>query len=186
MRQRFALIVATWFGSGLIPPIFFRGMAGTYGSIAALPLCLLALYLDRLIPRHQPGDVYVFFIVVFFLLGIWSVPYAEVALGPRCDWRGRIKTHGQNQIVIDEVVGMLVTCIPINMPAVQSFSLISLIVFVFVAFSLFRFFDIVKVWPAGWCDRLKGPWGVMLDDAVSGVYAAICFGFIIASAIVLG
>jgi len=47
-----------------------------------------------------------------------------------------------------------------------------------VAFLAFRFFDIVKVWPANWLDRnLKGGWGIMLDDLAAGVYAgALTFG----------
>jgi phosphatidylglycerophosphatase A len=43
-----------------------------------------------------------------------------------------------------------------------------------LVFALFRFFDIVKIWPASWADRNleRGP-GVVLDDVVSGIYANV-------------
>jgi phosphatidylglycerophosphatase A len=43
-----------------------------------------------------------------------------------------------------------------------------------VAFALFRLFDIWKPWPVSWADRrVKGGFGVMLDDVVAGCYAAV-------------
>jgi phosphatidylglycerophosphatase A len=43
-----------------------------------------------------------------------------------------------------------------------------------LGFVLFRAADIWKIWPASWVDRsLSGSLGVMLDDAISGIYAAI-------------
>jgi phosphatidylglycerophosphatase A len=42
-----------------------------------------------------------------------------------------------------------------------------------LAFVLFRALDMLKVWPASWIDRrLHGPWGILLDDLVSAVFAA--------------
>jgi phosphatidylglycerophosphatase A len=44
-----------------------------------------------------------------------------------------------------------------------------------VAFVLFRFFDIVKPWPIRDLDRrLHGGIGIMLDDIVAAVFAAVC------------
>ena len=41
-------------------------------------------------------------------------------------------------------------------------------------FVLFRLFDILKPWPVSWADhRVEGGFGVMLDDIVAGVLAAI-------------
>jgi phosphatidylglycerophosphatase A len=46
-----------------------------------------------------------------------------------------------------------------------------------VGFGLFRLFDVWKPWPIGWLDRqLKGGLGVMADDAVAGVFAAVVLG----------
>jgi len=44
------------------------------------------------------------------------------------------------------------------------------------AFVLFRLFDITKWGPIGWADRIHGPTGVMLDDVIAGIFAAICVG----------
>jgi phosphatidylglycerophosphatase A len=41
-------------------------------------------------------------------------------------------------------------------------------------FALFRLFDVWKPWPIRWLDRrVKGGFGVMIDDAIAGVFAAI-------------
>ena len=41
-----------------------------------------------------------------------------------------------------------------------------------LAFTLFRFFDILKFGPVGWADRRKGTFWVMLDDLVAGAMGA--------------
>jgi phosphatidylglycerophosphatase A len=38
---------------------------------------------------------------------------------------------------------------------------------------LFRLFDILKPGPVGWADRKKGAVGVMMDDVIAGIFAAI-------------
>jgi phosphatidylglycerophosphatase A len=42
-----------------------------------------------------------------------------------------------------------------------------------LAFALFRFFDIVKIPPATFFDKMKNARGVMFDDFVAGIYAAV-------------
>jgi len=41
-------------------------------------------------------------------------------------------------------------------------------------FALFRLFDILKPGPVGWADRRQDALGVMLDDVIAGVCAAVC------------
>lgn len=171
MKNKSAVVFATWFGSGLIPPPkFVSGMAGTYGSLASLPLCFMVVW--RTQPLHWIW--YSFITFVIFWIGCVTVPRAEVALGAQVDWKGKTKTHDQNQIVIDETFGMLVTCYPLIFIPFDSywFSL-------FLAFILFRFFDIVKVWPTSYFDKMEDAFGVMMDDGMAGVYAAICLTFIL-------
>lgn len=82
----------------------------------------------------------------------WVAGRAESILGE----------HDSGEIVIDEIVGMLVTLlwIPPTFPNLA------------IAFLFFRVFDIVKLWPANQIDRrVPGGIGVVLDDVVSGVYA---------------
>ncbi|MCG8545605.1 MAG: phosphatidylglycerophosphatase A [Alphaproteobacteria bacterium] len=67
-------------------------------------------------------------------------------------------------IVIDEVAGQWLALVP-----VAPFDPILYGVGVF----MFRLFDVLKPWPANWCDRrIPGAMGVMLDDVVAGIYAA--------------
>ncbi len=73
--------------------------------------------------------------------------------------------HFQNEdpseIVIDELVGSLVTFYGV------SFSASSLI----LGFLLFRFFDISKVWPINMVEKFGGPTGIMLDDIIAGIFS---------------
>ena len=167
--KRTALIVATFFGSGLIPPIILSGMAGTYGSIAAIPACLLLLWSSKAMFAGPALQItwYTGITFLVYWLGAWSVPGAERMLGRRVDWKGRIKDHDQNQIVIDEVLGMLIACSPL-LVIIMHWWLGAIL-----AFGFFRIFDIVKLWPANVFDNDPRPGAVMLDDAIAGIYAAV-------------
>ncbi|HLB05829.1 MAG TPA: phosphatidylglycerophosphatase A [Thermodesulfobacteriota bacterium] len=67
-------------------------------------------------------------------------------------------------IVIDEVVGVFFTM----------FLFPPTLAYLSAGFLIFRFFDIVKPFPAGWVDRnIKGGIGVVLDDIVAGIYSNI-------------
>jgi len=69
--------------------------------------------------------------------------------------------HDASTIVIDEVFGMV---------AAMCFNPTGWVALL-TAFALFRFFDIVKPWPASYFDRMNGGAGVMLDDLAAGIYA---------------
>src|SRR3989344_70145 len=114
MRPLFALMVATWFGSGLIPPVLLNGMAGTYGSLAAIPVCYVALWSSTFMAESLFLQIiwYLFFMSCIFCVGLWSIPIAEATLGARKDWRGRGRGHHQNQNVVGGKNRMLTTCLP--------------------------------------------------------------------------
>ena len=69
-----------------------------------------------------------------------------------------------HEVVIDEVAGQFLT-----LTAVPNTSW----VWLGFAFLLFRAFDIVKPFPARRAERLSGGWGIVTDDLVAGVYAAV-------------
>jgi len=138
----FIRLLATWGGSGYSPVA-----SGTVGTLAAIPFYL---WLARL-----PLPLYLLTLTAFFFLACWVSGKAESIF--------REKDSGK--IVIDEVVGYLVTMIAI--PCDWRY--------VVAGFFLFRFFDIVKPPPASWFDRkLKNGYGVVLDDVAAGVYAWLC------------
>ncbi len=134
--------LATWFGSGLLP-----WAPGTWGSLAALPPAWLVL--------HYLGPIgLAVAAVVVFALGQWA---AGVYLA-------RSDRHDPPEIVIDEVAGLMLALLPAAPDVWWQLAL---------AFVLFRLFDIVKPWPARGADRkVPGALGVMLDDAIAGLYGA--------------
>ena len=123
---------------------FFPFAPGTAGSAAGLAVYLLCRHLGLL---HLELPL----IVGLFVLGAWLTAPAEKALG----------SVDPGPIVIDEVMGMLITLFLI--PAGWGGLLLG--------FLLFRVLDVVKPFPAGWLERLPGGFGVMSDDAMAAIYA---------------
>ncbi len=77
--------------------------------------------------------------------------------------------HDDRRIVIDEVVGYLVTMT----------GAAPTVIGIFLGFVIFRIFDIAKPWPCSAIDqRMPGGTGVVLDDVAAGVYGAITFNII--------
>jgi phosphatidylglycerophosphatase A len=138
---RLAVFVATVGYCG-----YFPVAPGTIGSLAGLVFYLLVWW-------SQSIAVEVGMIVVLFLLGIWAGTTSERYFGG----------IDPGPIVIDEVVGMLITLAFI--PVGRSGAL--------AGFFLFRVFDIIKPFPAGRLERLHGGLGVMADDAMAAIYANI-------------
>jgi phosphatidylglycerophosphatase A len=94
-------------------------------------------------------------------IGVWASDAAERAFGRKDDGR----------IVIDEVVGQLLTLAPL---LVVSGGPLAAPIWLGVGFLLFRVFDIVKPGPVRWAERhFPGGAGVMLDDVAAGVLAAL-------------
>jgi phosphatidylglycerophosphatase A len=95
-------------------------------------------------------------------LGIWAAGRAEAEFGREDDGR----------IVIDEVVGQLVTLWPLPI-FVAAGDFLSVWVGVVTGFVLFRVFDIWKPGAIRWAERrFEGGFGVMADDVVAGLYGA--------------
>jgi phosphatidylglycerophosphatase A len=87
-----------------------------------------------------------------FFISVWSATGGEEIFG-----------KDARQIVIDEVAGMAISLLFVPKE----------IKWYVIAFLLFRFFDIVKPPPARAVERVKGGWGVTLDDVIAGVYANV-------------
>lgn len=99
--------------------------------------------------------------------GPWSVLVGTLLLLPVAFWASgvvvkQLGDHDPQIIVIDEVVGFLVACLPFPVGFAQ-------IAFAFVAF---RVFDMTKPFPARSAERLPGGYGVVMDDVFAGVWAA--------------
>lgn len=145
-NAKLPMLVATFFGSGLVPIA-----PGTFGSLAALPLAYILL--------SVPTWLAIFVVVVLFLVGVWASNVVEAAL----------EEHDASLIVIDEVVGqcLVVILLDLCLRGAVDTGLLML-----VSCIGFRLFDIAKPWPVGWVDgKVEGGLGVMLDDVVAALLA---------------
>jgi len=95
-------------------------------------------------------------------------------------WATAVETRGQadpdpSEIVIDEVTGLWLAFLPVSIGAAHAgVALTALWPGWVTAFVAFRIFDIWKPGPIGWADRRGDALGVMLDDILAGVAAALC------------
>lgn len=151
--MRLSHLVATFFGIGHLRPA-----PGTWGSLAALPAAW---------GLHMLGGP------VLLGLGI------ALAFGAGW-WATQVETRGTedkdpSEIVIDEVAGQWLALLPVSFGAAHAGVAIGALWPGWVtAFLAFRLFDIWKPGPIGWADRRGGPFGVMLDDMLAGLAAALC------------
>jgi phosphatidylglycerophosphatase A len=119
---------------------------GTFGTLVAIPIYWLMANLS--------AAIYASIVIGLSIAGIY--------ICGRCEQR--LKAEDHPGIVWDEIVGFLITMMFVP-PSWGS---------VIIGFLVFRLFDIWKPWPIGLFDRtLHGGLGIMLDDALAGVYAAI-------------
>jgi phosphatidylglycerophosphatase A len=141
LTDKLIKVVATGFGSGLIP--FAPGTAGT---LVGIPLYLA---LSRL-----SSTLYFIFAVAITVLACYVSHKAERLFGEKDPPR----------VVIDEIAGFQWTMFLVGPTFLH----------VLVGFVLFRFLDILKVFPAGYFQRrLPGGVGIVMDDVVAGMYCNI-------------
>jgi len=77
------------------------------------------------------------------------------------------------EIVIDEFAGQAVTFCAVPFLEIDIFSISQIWTVALLGFLLFRFFDILKPWPIRRLEKLPGGWGILADDLLAGVYAAV-------------
>jgi phosphatidylglycerophosphatase A len=150
--KRLAQLIGTVLGVGYVRPA-----PGTWGSLVALPWGWLLHVLGGF-PLLAAGTL------AAFGAGWWATH--EMTRGTA--------DHDPSEIVVDEVVGQWIGLMPLSYAA-WSMGLNILVMWPgwIAAFLLFRLFDIWKPGPVGWADRRGDAMGVMLDDVVAGVFAAI-------------
>ncbi|MDX9858597.1 MAG: phosphatidylglycerophosphatase A [candidate division Zixibacteria bacterium] len=124
--------------------------AGTFGTIP--PALISLLLIGNNLPLAMLAAV------VTFAVSVWAAGEAERVFG-----------HDSKKIVIDEWAGWFVTMlyVPVSWQHVL------------IAFVAFRFFDVVKLWPARRLESLPGGWGVTMDDIAAGVQACLATHIVI-------
>ncbi len=139
--RKFILFLATGAGSG-----YFPWFPGTAGSAVGLLLFYLL--------KNLPVWPYLLTLLALIFLAAWVSTIAEILFQER----------DSHRIVIDEIVGILVTfaMIPFSIKVAA------------IGFVFFRIFDIWKPFPVRlFQDKLPGGWGVVGDDVMAGIYANI-------------
>ena len=129
-----------------------KKMPGTMGTLAAIPVYLAFI--------EANFWVYSALTILVTVTGVWICGDAAKRLGE----------HDYGGIVWDEVAGFLITLwwVPFSWNALL------------FGFILFRIFDIVKPWPIKWIDqKVDGGLGIMLDDVLAGILAAVVLSFIV-------
>jgi phosphatidylglycerophosphatase A len=117
---------------------------GTFGSVAALPLCLLI--------SLMPIFTALIFVVALLLFSTWIAHGAQQIIG----------CNDPPEVVVDEICGMAATMLALPFTPV----------FVAGGFALFRVFDILKPFPIRWVDKhVPGGLGILLDDLLAGIFA---------------
>jgi phosphatidylglycerophosphatase A len=77
------------------------------------------------------------------------------------------------EIVADEFAGQAITFLPTGLWAINEFPTTGIWIAVGFGFMLFRIFDITKPWPIRRLEKLPKGWGILADDLLAGVFAAI-------------
>ncbi len=139
--RHFIIIFTSFFYTGYFP----KG-SGTFATF-----CFLPVYYFLLKDLHP--IIYLSITAVLFFLGIWASNYAVVIF----------KSDDPHKVVIDEVVGFLITMMFIP------WTLKRMIAGFFIA----RILDIIKPWPAFQSQKMHAGTGIMADDAISGIYGNI-------------
>lgn len=178
-KPKLSLLLATWFGLGYLPKA-----PGTWGSLAGVLISVLLLKLWPHIgfwssewtglatPFVVPA---VALVVLVSGLGVWA--------------SSRVAEHANlkdpQYVVIDEVSGQMITLLFGIVTTVRYAAGMSNFyrgfwwhghvpwTIILLGFILFRVFDIWKPWPIRRLEKLPGGWGIMADDWMAGIYAAI-------------
>jgi phosphatidylglycerophosphatase A len=194
-KPRFAFAIATVLGTGYLKP-----GPGTWGSAVGLLIAVLAHPFTWFLLLGKGIEVAVgktaplltgFGGTLLLLVPSIAVWLILALLGVMTS--GQVAKFAQVEdpqyVVIDEVSGVHLTLIlslaplapmfflrPEDAATFALFSGMSILnwKFLLAGFLLFRLFDILKPFPCRRLEKLPGGWGIMADDWMAGVYAAIC------------
>ena len=130
---------------------FAPGTWGTFASILILfPLIKLSLLNFNIL--------IIIFVILFFISNLLINYFSSIT-----------SSHDSKNIVIDEFLGIFVIFLFYNFIFIYNDAFTLTLIFV-----IFRFFDIVKIFPANYIDKnLRNGYGVMLDDIVAGLYTIL-------------
>ena len=140
-------IFTTLFGIGYSPIA-----PGTIGSIFSI---VFLYFLIKFVS-------YSFLVIIFLIILFTSLKLIE-------KYSNLLKSHDSSTIVIDEFLGIFLIILFYDYLKFANDFIMFLLILI-----LFRFFDILKIFPINWVDKnIKNSFGVVLDDLLAGVYCII-------------
>ena len=140
-------IFTTLFGIGYSPIA-----PGTIGSIFSI---VFLYFLIKFVS-------YSFLVIIFLIIFFTSLKLIE-------KYSNLLKSHDSSTIVIDEFLGIFLIILFYDYLKFANDFIMFLLILI-----LFRFFDILKIFPINWVDKnIKNSFGVVLDDLLAGVYSII-------------
>jgi phosphatidylglycerophosphatase A len=125
---------------------YFPKGPGTAGSIGAL---IVAWPM-----RHQPSWFFALLALILLAPAIWSASSTALQVGKK----------DPQIVVIDEVIGQWIALAGAAVYSPPAW---------IAAFLLFRTFDIWKPWPIRQLEKLPAGTGIVIDDVMAGIYAAL-------------
>ncbi len=195
-KPRLAYAISTVLGTGYLKPA-----PGTWGSLVGLIIAVLAhpfswyLIIGRGIDISFGKQAPLFagpvgtLVLLVPSVAVWII-VAYLGVHQSAEVARFTGTKDPQLVVIDEVSGVHLALIlglaPLTAPATflnlgdaAAFALYSGMSllnwrYLLAALILFRIFDIAKPFPCRRLEKLPGGWGIMADDWMAGVYAAIC------------
>ncbi|HEU5410963.1 MAG TPA: phosphatidylglycerophosphatase A [Candidatus Acidoferrales bacterium] len=162
----FSLFVATAGGAGYLPAV-----PGTWGSLVGVVLygVVGSAFSRRFVSSHVPAVGFQIdrSLAIVFCCVALGICFAVALLGVASASRVALFTGKKDPqiVVIDEVSGQFITYLLALAPLNWKYLLLG--------FILFRGFDVWKPFPARQAEALPGGWGIMADDWIAGIYAAI-------------
>ena len=159
MIDKIGLALLTMFGIGHIKY--------APGTVASFVTCLI--YYPLILIKIN----FIYLFIIFLILLIYSIILIDKL-------SHHFKEKDPKEIVIDEFIGQSIPLIFMSEYIISSKNPLP----IFLAFFLFRFFDILKPFPINIIDKkMKNGLGVMLDDIIAGIYTSIAiliFGYVYA------
>ena len=154
------LLLITSLGLGYVRPA-----SGTWGSLppflVSLPIILFAPA-DTALVLHT--------VAMLAIIGVFTLACAVYGDEAEARYNGK----DPSEAVADEVAGQAVALLPLAFfTASGAHTTVDLVILYAVSFAAFRFFDIIKPPPANALQQVPGGWGIVLDDLIAGVYAAV-------------
>ncbi|AGJ02999.1 phosphatidylglycerophosphatase A family protein [Rickettsia prowazekii] len=182
-KKQFSEFFTTFYYIGKI-----KYCPGTFGSIAAFPVTYSLIYFvvhhKIIIPfsnltlgEAQLVSIFIINFIICLIFLMFGIYFTKIYLN-------YTNLQDPKEVVIDEVVGQMLTIVLVFFSALfaneshlmKYYSQLTrnIILLFILPFCLFRFFDIVKPWPINWFDKnIKGSIGIMLDDLLAAIFAAI-------------